>query len=98
MKEPGRERPGWRRRVRSCLLCRGGPGEAPTGPATAATFGGTGCLSFTMSQPVLRMLLDPTVGYYRLKSGFLGRHGDPGPQRIADRAAQMVEDSLRQAA
>jgi hypothetical protein len=34
----------------------------------------------------------------RLKSGFLGRHGDAGLQRIADRAAQMVENSLRQAA
>ena len=34
----------------------------------------------------------------RLKSGFLGRHGDPGLQRIADRAAQMVQNSVRQAA
>jgi len=34
----------------------------------------------------------------RLKTGFLGRHGDPKLQGIADRAAQMVENSLRQAA
>lgn len=34
----------------------------------------------------------------RLKTGFLGRHGDPKLQGIADRAAQMVENRLRQAA
>ena len=33
-----------------------------------------------------------------LKNGFLGRHGDPNLQRIAERAVQMVENALRQAA
>ncbi|QDU57516.1 hypothetical protein [Aeoliella mucimassa] len=33
-----------------------------------------------------------------LKSGYLGRHGDPALSRIAARAAQMVENCLRQAA
>ncbi len=33
-----------------------------------------------------------------LKQGFLGRHGDPELQRIAMKAAQMVENRVRQAA
>jgi hypothetical protein len=33
-----------------------------------------------------------------LKDGYLGRHGDPELQRIALKAAQMVENRVRQAA
>ena len=33
-----------------------------------------------------------------LKKGYLGRHGDPDLQRIAVRAAQMVDNTIRQAA
>jgi len=33
-----------------------------------------------------------------LKMGFLGRHGDPELQRIAVRAAQMVDNAVQQAA
>ena len=33
-----------------------------------------------------------------LKNGFLGRHRDPDLQRMAHRAAQEVENALRQAA
>jgi len=33
-----------------------------------------------------------------LKRGYLGRHGDPDLQRIAVRAAQMVDNTIRQAA
>lgn len=33
-----------------------------------------------------------------LKEGFLGRHANPEFQRIAQRAAQMVENGLAQAA
>ena len=34
----------------------------------------------------------------KLKEGFLGRHRDPGLQRIAERAAQMLEEATSQAA
>jgi hypothetical protein len=33
-----------------------------------------------------------------LKEGFLGRHHDPGLQRIAERAAQMLDEATCQAA